>query len=108
MGVEIRQVGECFAGEVTGIDLTEPLSTENVNAIHEGMDKYAVLTFRKQPLTAEEQLAFSKQLATSSMLLVPVFVKTGILGFHRLLRMYRTSTRRIGLLISTIDGDYLP
>ena len=62
MGVEIRQVGECFAGEVTGIDLTEPLSTENVNAIHEGMDKYAVLTFREQPLTAEEQLAFSKQL----------------------------------------------
>ena len=26
------------------------------------MDKYAVLTFREQPLTAEEQLAFSKQL----------------------------------------------
>ena len=36
MEVEIRQVGECFAGEVTGIDLTEPLSTKNVNAIHEG------------------------------------------------------------------------
>ena len=62
MAVEIRQVGDKFAGEVTGIDLTKPLSTESVNAIHDGMDEYAVLIFRGQPLTADEQLAFSKQL----------------------------------------------
>ena len=62
MAVEIRQVGDKFAGEVTGIDLTKPLSTESVNAIHDGMDEYAVLVFRGQPLTADEQLAFSKQL----------------------------------------------
>ena len=62
MGVEIRQVGDKFAGEVTGIDLTKPLSTESVSAIHDGMDEYAVLFFRGQPLTADEQLAFSKQL----------------------------------------------
>ena len=64
MGVEIRQVGGCFGSEVTEKDLTETLSTENVKAIHDGMDKYAVLTFRKQPLTAEQQLAFSKQLGS--------------------------------------------
>lgn len=62
MAVEIRQVGDKFAGEVTGIDLTKPLSTESVSAIHDGMDEYAVLVFRGQPLTADEQLAFSKQL----------------------------------------------
>ena len=62
MGVEIRQVGDKFAGEVTGIDLTKPLSPESVSAIHDGMDEYAVLFFRGQPLTADEQLAFSKQL----------------------------------------------
>ena len=62
MAVEIRQVGDKFAGEVTGIDLTKPLSTESVNAIHDGMDEYAVLFFRGQPLTADQQLAFSKQL----------------------------------------------
>ena len=62
MVVEIRQVGDKFAGEVTGIDLTKPLSTESVSAIHDGMDEYAVLFFRGQPLTADEQLAFSKQL----------------------------------------------
>ena len=62
MAVEIRQVGDKFAGEVTGIDLTKPLSTESVSAIHDGMDEYAVLVFRGQPLTADEQLAYSKQL----------------------------------------------
>ena len=62
MEVEIRQVGDKFAGEVTGIDLTKPLSTESVSAIHDGMDEYAVLFFRGQPLTADQQLAFSKQL----------------------------------------------
>ena len=62
MGVEIRQVGDKFAGEVTGIDLTKLLSPESVSAIHDGMDEYAVLIFRGQPLTADEQLAFSKQL----------------------------------------------
>ena len=62
MGVEIRQVGDKFAGEVTGIDLTKPLSPESVSAIHDGMDEYAGLFFRGQPLTADEQLAFSKQL----------------------------------------------
>ncbi|MEC7806004.1 MAG: TauD/TfdA family dioxygenase [Pseudomonadota bacterium] len=62
MAAEIRQVGDKFAGEVTGIDLTKPLSTESVRAIHDGMDEYAVLFFRGQPLTADEQLAFSKQL----------------------------------------------
>jgi len=62
MGVEIRQVGDKFAGEVTGIDLTKLLSPESVSAVHDGMDEYAVLIFRGQPLTADEQLAFSKQL----------------------------------------------
>tara|TARA_B100001029_G_scaffold16416_1_gene10996 strand:- start:3527 stop:4402 length:876 start_codon:yes stop_codon:yes gene_type:complete len=62
MGVEIRQVGDKFAGEVTGIDLTKPLSPESVSTVHDGMDEYAVLIFRGQPLTADEQLAFSKQL----------------------------------------------
>ena len=64
MGVEIRQVRACFSGEVAGIDVTETLSTENVKAIHNGMNKYAVLTSRKQPLTADQQLVFSKQLGS--------------------------------------------
>ena len=43
MPVTTRQIGLCFAAEVEGVDMTQPLSPEEVAAIHAGMDTYAVL-----------------------------------------------------------------
>ncbi|HWN02216.1 MAG TPA: TauD/TfdA family dioxygenase, partial [Candidatus Dormibacteraeota bacterium] len=60
--VSFRQVGPCLAAEVEGIDLTQPLSPEEVAAVHAGMDQYAVLVFHDQPLTDEQQLAFTRSL----------------------------------------------
>jgi alpha-ketoglutarate-dependent 2,4-dichlorophenoxyacetate dioxygenase len=60
--VSFRQVGPCLAAEVDGIDLTRPLSPEEVAAVHAGMDRYAVLVFHDQPLTDEQQLAFTRSL----------------------------------------------
>lgn len=60
--MEIRQVGPCFAGEVSGIDLTQPLSAGEIGAIHAGMDEYAVLVFHDQRFTDDQQLAFSRSL----------------------------------------------
>src|SRR4026207_279946 len=62
MAIQINQIGPCFAGEVSGIDLTEPLSPEDAAAIHAGMDEYAVLVFHGQELTNEQQLAFTQAL----------------------------------------------
>jgi alpha-ketoglutarate-dependent 2,4-dichlorophenoxyacetate dioxygenase len=62
MSISIRQVGPCFAGEVDGIDLTQPLSAADAAAIHAGMDKYAVLVFHDQHLDDAQQLAFSRSL----------------------------------------------
>ena len=58
-GFNIRAVQNGFAGEVTGIDICKPLSTEIVDAIERGMDQFAVLTFPDQPLTDEQQVAFT-------------------------------------------------
>ena len=60
--VSFRQVGPCLAAEVEGIDLTQPLSPEEVAAVHAGMDQYAVLVFHDQPLTDEQQLVFTRSL----------------------------------------------
>ena len=60
--VSFRQVGPCLAAEVQGIDLTKPLSPDEVAAVHAGMDKYAVLVFHDQQLTDEQQLAFTRSL----------------------------------------------
>ena len=62
MPITIRQVGPCFAGEVDGIDLSQPLSEGDAEAIHAGMDDYAVLVFHDQRLSAEQQLAFTQGL----------------------------------------------
>ena len=62
MPVRTRQIGPCFAAEVEGIDLTKPLSPDEVAAIHAGMDRYAVLVFHDQSLDDGQQLAFTRSL----------------------------------------------
>ena len=62
MPITMRQVGPCFAAEVEGVDLSRPLSPEEVDAIHAGMDRYAVLVFHAQRISDEQQLAFTRSL----------------------------------------------
>jgi alpha-ketoglutarate-dependent 2,4-dichlorophenoxyacetate dioxygenase len=60
MAISIRQLHPVFVGEVSGVDLTKPLAAGDVAAIEAGMDRYAVLVFHDQPVTDEQQLAFSR------------------------------------------------
>jgi alpha-ketoglutarate-dependent 2,4-dichlorophenoxyacetate dioxygenase len=59
MPISIRQLHSVFVGEVTGIDISKPISPADVAAIEAGMDKYAVLVFPGQQLTDEQQMAFT-------------------------------------------------
>jgi len=60
MTVTIRQLHSVFVGEVEGVDLRKPLTSEEVAAIEAGMDEYAVLVFHGQDITDEQQAAFSR------------------------------------------------
>src|SRR6476646_4471019 len=60
MPTAIRPITPVFAGEVSGVDITRPLSRDEVAAIETGMDQHAVLVFRDQHLTDDAQLAFSR------------------------------------------------
>ena len=52
-----------FAAECSGVDIGKPITPEVAAAIEDGMDRYAVLVFRRgTPLTTEQQLAFTKSL----------------------------------------------
>jgi alpha-ketoglutarate-dependent 2,4-dichlorophenoxyacetate dioxygenase len=62
MPVITRQIGPCFAAEVEDVDMTRPLSPDDVAAIHAGMDQYAVLVFHDQKIDDEQQLAFTRSL----------------------------------------------
>src|SRR5581483_7024561 len=59
MPISIRQLHPVFVGEVTGIDISKPITPADVTAIEAGMDKYAVLVFPGQQLTDEQQMAFT-------------------------------------------------
>ena len=60
MSISIRQLHPVFVGEVAGIDCREPLGREEVATIEAGMDRYAVLVFRDQNITDEQQIAFTR------------------------------------------------
>jgi alpha-ketoglutarate-dependent 2,4-dichlorophenoxyacetate dioxygenase len=55
-------IGREFAAAVADIDLRAPLDAAAVAAIHAAMDRHAVLLFHDQPLTDEQQIAFTKSL----------------------------------------------
>jgi alpha-ketoglutarate-dependent 2,4-dichlorophenoxyacetate dioxygenase len=60
MSIEITPLHPVFAGKVAGIDTAQKLTPAEVAAIEAAMDRYAVLVFRDQRLTDEQQLAFSQ------------------------------------------------
>jgi alpha-ketoglutarate-dependent 2,4-dichlorophenoxyacetate dioxygenase len=64
MSITIRQIHPVFVGEVSGVDISKPLSADEVAAIDEGMIRYAVLVFHDQTITDEQQMAFTQNFGT--------------------------------------------
>jgi alpha-ketoglutarate-dependent 2,4-dichlorophenoxyacetate dioxygenase len=64
MTLSIQQITPVFAGEVSGVDITQPLSRDDAAVIEEGMDRYAVLVFRDQHLTDDAQRVFTRSFGT--------------------------------------------
>lgn len=61
MAISFQSLRSEFAAEVTGVDCGRPLDPDEVAAIETGMDRYAVLVFREQDISDEQQLAFTRQ-----------------------------------------------
>jgi alpha-ketoglutarate-dependent 2,4-dichlorophenoxyacetate dioxygenase len=59
MSIAIRQIHPVFVGDVSGVDITRPLTRDAVAAIEAGMDRHAVLVYHGQEVTDEQQMAFS-------------------------------------------------
>src|SRR3954465_299157 len=59
MPVQIKQLHRHFVGEVSGVDLRNPLTPQEAADIEAGMDRYAVLVFHGQDITDEQQMAFA-------------------------------------------------
>ena len=61
MAIAFKSLHPLVAAEAAGADLSRPLAPAQVNEIVAGMDRYAVLVFRGQQLSEDQQIAYAKQ-----------------------------------------------
>ena len=62
MTVEVHPTGGDTGAEIRGVDISQPLSAEDVTAIEQAFVDHQVLLFRDQPLTDRQFANFSAQL----------------------------------------------
>jgi len=61
MAIVVAPIPGAFAREVVGVDCGAPLAAADISEIDAAMERHAVLVFRDQPLTDEQQLTFTRQ-----------------------------------------------
>src|SRR5262249_61463891 len=59
MAIVVTPLSPACGAEVSGVDLTRPLSQETVGAIKDAWAKHLVLVFRGQSIDQEQQLRFA-------------------------------------------------
>ena len=65
--IAIRPLTPTVGAEIVGIDLSQRLSHEEVDAIEEALLAHGVVFFRGQDITPEQQLAFARQMGPVSI-----------------------------------------
>ncbi len=60
MPLQLQPIGP-LAALASGVDIANPLSPSDIRAIEAGMDEYAVLVFKNQPVSDDQQIAFARQ-----------------------------------------------
>ena len=61
MALALRKLHPHFVAEAEAIDLRQLEDRRTLDEIRAGMDEYAVLVFRDQQLSDDEQLAFAQR-----------------------------------------------
>lgn len=61
MAFELNRLGDRFAAEIVGVDLSQPLSDEEFGAVREAWFEAGVVVFRDQRLAPARQVAFSRR-----------------------------------------------
>ncbi len=60
MALTVRPLHDLFVAEIGGIDLARPTTREEIAGIEAAIAEHAVLVFRDQNITDDQQLAFSR------------------------------------------------
>ena len=60
MSITVQPTRPDFVAEISGIDLSRPLAAADRDAIEAAINRYAVVVFRGQTLTDDQQVAFAR------------------------------------------------
>ena len=60
MGLEVKPILPKFGAECSGLDLTRPLSPEELKQVTDAMDRYGVCVYRDTGLNDEQHVLFSR------------------------------------------------
>ncbi|MBT2302767.1 TauD/TfdA family dioxygenase [Variovorax paradoxus] len=85
MPLQLKPLHPLFAAEASGIDITRPLSDTEVRQINAAMNEYAVLVWRGQPLSGQQQIDFAKSFGPLDLGLKKVFKRPERLEDERLI-----------------------
>jgi alpha-ketoglutarate-dependent 2,4-dichlorophenoxyacetate dioxygenase len=85
MSLRLKPLHPLFVAEASGIDITRPLSDTEVREINAAMNEYAVLVWRGQPLTGQQQIDFAKSFGPLDLGLKKVFKRKERLEDERLI-----------------------
>ena len=59
--IDIRPLQPTIGAEISGVDLSKPLSVEQRDAIRAAILRYKVVFFRDQPLNNDQHAAFARE-----------------------------------------------
>lgn len=85
MTLKLQALHPLFAAQASGLDLTQPLSAQEVKEINAAMNQYAVLVWRNQPLSQAQHIAFSESFGPLDIGLKRVFKRKERLDDERLI-----------------------
>ncbi|MEJ8815447.1 TauD/TfdA family dioxygenase [Variovorax ureilyticus] len=85
MSLKLKPLHPVFVAEASGIDITRPLSDTQVRQINAAMNEYAVLVWRGQALTGQQQIDFAKSFGPLDLGLKKVFKRQERLEDERLI-----------------------
>ena len=60
MSITVKPVTPDFVAEISGLDLTQPLTAADRDAIEAAINRYAVVVFHDQKLTDDQQIDFAR------------------------------------------------
>jgi alpha-ketoglutarate-dependent taurine dioxygenase len=73
MGVSFRPLTDAIGAEIQGVDLAAPIDGETFDRIHGVWLERTILLFRRQQMSPDQQIAFTRRLGTLEMHTLPQY-----------------------------------